>query len=181
MEPHLPTTPFGRRTLSLASCCKPVGRESLPAGKGRSQVERFQGYLRRQGKARRLGSGADGSQRAAQLSSRNRPERGRTGRVPVEPAVGGQGEWNGALDAEEAPGGPGRRRPHPAQRLPQRQALRAQNQGRGDRGGVRLRSHPYGGEGGANTRRWPKRCGRTSARRRGCGSGSRFVGGTSRK
>ena len=58
MEPVIPTTPFGRRSLTLAHVAAQVGRLEEAPGQSRPQVEGLSGPSASAGLASAFGAGA---------------------------------------------------------------------------------------------------------------------------
>ena len=87
---------------------------------------------------------ARGAERPPDLPPRNRPDGGRSDRLPLERADRVEGARHALVDHAEAPGAPRRRWPDHPPGQPQRQALCPQGQGRGGLAGLRLRPLPPG-------------------------------------
>ena len=145
MQPHSSTTPFGRRSLTLAHVASQAVAKARPPEKAVHKWQVFRAICTAKA---RIGV----SERAlavldALLSfhPETDAERRRPDRIPIEPAARAARPRHGAGDAAAASGGPGRLRPHHSPRQPERQALRPQRAGRSHRNGVRLRSQPAGG------------------------------------
>ena len=99
MQPHSSTTPFGRRSLTLAHVASQADREGAAAGKGRAQMASVSRDLRREDARRRFGARAGGAGRAAELSPGDDFERRGPGRVPLKSATRAKGARHGAGDA----------------------------------------------------------------------------------
>ena len=145
MQPHSSTTPFGRRSLTLAHVANQAVAKARPPEKAVHKWQVFRAICTAKA---RIGV----SERAlavldALLSFH--PETTLSGEglivFPSNQQLALRAHGMAAGDAAAASGGLGRLRPHHSPRQPERQALRPQRAGRGHRNGVRLRSQPAGG------------------------------------
>ena len=110
MEPHISTTPFGRRSLTLAHVASQATAKARPPDKAGTNG-RFSGDLHGQGQDRRFRARVGGSRRAAELPSGDHAERRRPDRLSVQPAARPARPRHGAGDVAAASGGLGRLRP----------------------------------------------------------------------
>ena len=130
MEPHQSTTPFGRRSLTLAHVANQATAKARPPEKAVHKWQVFRAICTakaRVGVSERALAVLD-----ALLSFHpgDHAERRWPDRVPLQPAARAARPWHGAGDAAAASGGLGRSRPHHSARQPERQALRPQRAGR---------------------------------------------------
>ena len=155
-----PTTPFGRRPLSLAMVASQAATENFAARPGASETVVHKWRLFRALTEAKEPLGV--TDRALSVlhallsfhqetaltlpatdskAGETNSVRSRHRRVPLEQGAFDPRPWHGAGDAATAPRLPRRRRPdHPA-RLSERQTLRPERAGGRDRGRLRLRPH----------------------------------------
>ena len=96
MQPHSSTTPFGRRSLTLAHVASQMVAKARPPDKAVHKWQMFRAICTAQAQARRIRTRARRSRRFAELPSRDDAERrGRTDRIPIKPAAGvcGRTAW----------------------------------------------------------------------------------------
>ena len=161
MDSHLSTTPFGRRTLTLAHVASQAVAKARPPEKAVHKWKVFHAICAAKA---RIGV----SERALAVLNALltfHPETALTGEglivFPSNQQLSAARAWHGAGDAAAPSGGARRLRPGRPPRQPQRQALRAQGAGRRYRAGLRFRSWPA-----RRARRGIRSLGRRGPRRR---------------
>ena len=98
MEPVLPTTPFGRRTLSLAQVASQMVAKERPPEAAAHKWKIFRALCTARERLGRQRALARGAERPPDLSPRDRPDGERSDRLPLERADRVEGARHALVD-----------------------------------------------------------------------------------